>query len=147
MNKLIPDNEDFFSVISAIERLSKETNFVINQYTINLSESTPEKLSLAVTGDGNSETFLKLLENYNFVGGRLITLNTFDFNNKGVQYSLNFNFYHKGVPSQLSNLASIPAKDIQFMREVQSKVEFLLTSTGQAEESKPADYPTTTKLF
>lgn len=148
LNKLIPDTEDFFSVIYALEKISQETNFLISKYVINLSSATSDRFSLSVNGDGDIEAFYNFLDKYNFGSGRLITMNNFDFNNTGIQYSLNLTFYNKEIPKEFVELGSIPTKNIAFMREVKSKVEFLLKSP-QTSQDTPDDfqYPTTQNLF
>jgi len=60
--KLIPNEEDFFSVITALEKISLETNFLIVNYSINLKSSTKNKLSLTVEGKGDQDAFFKFLK-------------------------------------------------------------------------------------
>ncbi|MGB9883483.1 MAG: hypothetical protein ACPLRN_03160, partial [Microgenomates group bacterium] len=73
LNALIPNSEDYFSIIFALENLSQKTGFIITGYTVNISQSTPNKLRLVVNGVGDTDAFLKFLQNYQFGGGRLIT--------------------------------------------------------------------------
>ena len=73
LNTLIPNTEDYFSIIYALENLSQKSNFIITSYTVNVKASTSEKLRINVTGFGNSQSLKDFLKNYNFFGGRLIT--------------------------------------------------------------------------
>ena len=92
---LIPDEEDFFTMIYSLDRLSKATGFTINNYTVNLVKSTGNKLSITVTGEGGSDTFLELLKTYNFAGGRLITAEKIGIDPlQQAGISLDINFYN-----------------------------------------------------
>lgn len=149
LNKLIPNSEDYFSILYALEKLSRETGFIINSYNINLGASQPDFLSISINGDGDINSFLKLLDSYNFSSGRLITMNDFDFNNKGIQYRLSLNFYSREVPKGFVKLAEISQKDLDLMQDVRKKVEFILTSptSSGASSDQNFDYATTQDIF
>jgi uncharacterized protein YeeX (DUF496 family) len=38
VSTLVPDSEDYFSVIVALDEISKKTNFIITNYVINLKD-------------------------------------------------------------------------------------------------------------
>lgn len=100
LTKLIPEEEDYFFVISAIEQLSTQTGFSLSRYSINLSSSTAEKLSLNIDGGGDANSFLRFLNTYQYGGGRLITNENMEFspqNFRSVRLSLNF--YHRKTPA------------------------------------------------
>lgn len=98
LNMLIPNFEDYFSIIYALEKLSSETGFTIVDYTVNITNSNKNKLQLTVSGVGDSQSFLKFLDKYNFSGGRLITSDKiqFDINQNNV-IKLNLTFYNKNI--------------------------------------------------
>lgn len=151
LNKLIPSAEDYFSVIYALEKISQDTGFVISNYSIDLSQSKNERMTLAVKGNGDINAFLKFLDNYNFSSGRLITMNDFDFNHKGIQYQLSLNFYNKPVLKEAGTLALLNKKDLQFMRDLKNKVSFILTTSSSSAPEVPQNtdltYPTTEDIF
>ena len=96
LNTLIPDVEDYFSVIYALEQLSKKTNFVITSYSVNVKASTTDKLRINVTGVGDSESLIHFLKDYNFDGGRLITSDKVQLDpNFSGSIIINLTFYNK----------------------------------------------------
>lgn len=144
LKSLIPDSENHFTIIYALEELSKQTNFIITSYTINLTNSTAEKLSLTVTGVGDQEAFLNFLENYNFAGGRLITAEKIEFNQSQFGGStITLNFYNKKVSSsedQNVNYEEILKK----IAEIRSKVNIAF----QSDEDEISEvYPVETNPF
>ncbi len=73
LDKLIPNEENYFQVISALDRLENKTGAVIHSYSINLNETTEKKLSLSLTVGGDEDSVADLLERYLYSSGRLIT--------------------------------------------------------------------------
>lgn len=94
MNRLIPQSQDYFTIIQSLENLSQQTQFQITSYTINLSSSTETKLAIIVRGVGDSGSFVRFLDDYQLNGGRLITIEKVTINplNPG-EVQLNMNFY------------------------------------------------------
>lgn len=154
---LIPDEEDFFSMIYSLEKLSQTTGFIINNYTVNLTKSSANKLSITVTGEGGSDTFLELLRTYNFAGGRLITAEKIGINplqQSGI--SLDLNFYHKIATLETNEKLDYQGS-INELNEIRSKTKFSIVnevspqqpsdSTSPEKFSGSEDYPTKTSLF
>jgi hypothetical protein len=146
LSQLVPDKEDYFSILSALEQLSAQTGFVISQYSINLSQSAPGKLQLEVQGDGDANAFLKFLEVYQFGGGRLITNEQISYASDRIgQIKLKLNFYSKKVDTTAGLVALTPSQ-IDLMRRIQSKTTFVFTGAGGA--SLPiGDYQTKPNPF
>lgn len=123
--KLIPDEEDYFLVINALEKLSRETRFSLLRYSINLSSTNAEKLSLTIDGSGDIDAFLTLLQRYKFGGERLITNESLEFapdNLSSVKIILNF--YHKKAATNLDGIDNrINQKDIEFIRGLKNQLE------------------------
>lgn len=145
LKRLIPDVESYFSIIFALEELSKQTNFIITSYIINLQSSTQNKLSLTVQGTGNRDSFLTFLKEYNFTGGRLITAEKIEYSaDISGGSSLNLNFYTKKVSA--TNDQNIDyAKTIKKLQSVKEKVKFFLQR--QITEESQEDYPTKSNPF
>lgn len=96
LNSLIPNVEDYFSVIYALEKLSQKSGFIITGYTVNVGASTSEKLKISVTGSGNNQSFINFLNDYNFFGGRLITSDKIELDpNFSGSLTINLTFYSK----------------------------------------------------
>ena len=147
---LVPDTEDYFSMIYSLEQLSKSTGFIINNYTVNLSKSNGNKLSLTVAGEGNSQSFMELLRNYNFAGGRLITAEKIGIDpavSSGI--SLDLNFYSKTATIENDDKLNYQAS-IDQLKDLRSKVKFSIVdkpAPQQPTEPESTDYPTKTSLF
>ena len=124
LETLIPDEESYFSVITAIEKMASETGVNIKSYTIDLEATSASKLSLRVEITGPPEAIQKLLEESTFIGGRLITIEEIDLANTGEATNVFlFNFYH----DQYTVGTSVPQekltqKDIQTLEDIRSKL-------------------------
>jgi len=141
LNTLIPNVEDYFSIIFALEKLSQKSNFIVISYGIKVGNSTSEKLKLEVTGTGDSQSFINFLKDYNFGGGRLITSDKIQLDpNFFGSIKIDLAFYTKRV-SIGKNLELIP--DYKFFQELESlksKVNFSFDS-NLATSSADLDYP------
>lgn len=104
LNMLIPNFEDYFSIIYSLEKLSYKTGFMIVNYSIDMNASSQNKIKLSVTGIGDSNTFLNFLKDYNFSGGRLITSDNIEYNiQKNDNVKINLTFYNKNPKSFFSD--------------------------------------------
>ena len=123
LSQLIPDSEDSFLVISTLERLSSQTGFSLERYTVNIPSSTDEKLSLTIDGSGDSESFLKLLSTYQYGGGRLVTNEELEFSPTNLRsVRLTLNFYHKRTAGNLEGDKKITQKDFELIRTIEQKM-------------------------
>lgn len=125
LNHLIPNIEDFFSIIYSLESLSNETGFIIDGYSVDMSSSTSEKLRLSITGSGETETFMKFLDNYNFGGGRLITSDRIELKPElSGTLKIDLTFYNKNVP--VSGGTDLPTSNKIFedLQAIKKKVTF-----------------------
>lgn len=143
LTQLIPNEEDFFSIIFALEEISKKTNFLIIGYLVNLKLTTPEKLSLTIEGHGDQNTFFNFLKDYRFIGGRLITIDKIDYKTTGfISIKLNINFY-SGKETQAN--AFLPAKlseaDKKLIKDILNKIEY------QIKPEEDLSYPVKSNPF
>ena len=142
LSRLIPTKEDYFSIISALEKLSSETNFIITSYNIVVGSSGPEKLAIEIEGQGDPEAFLNFLREYKFSGGRLITIDKINFTQEaftGAKVSIN-------VYTGAANVAQpkIPSEvNTQLIEEILQKVQLELKS----EDVEMNEYPTKSNPF
>lgn len=125
LTKLIPTQEDFFSVIYALEQISRKTNFTVTGYSINLSASTSDKLALTISGIGSNDNFFDFLKDYRYIGGRLITIDKIDYKTSGfTQMKLNINFYSgKEIAPQSDMAIKLSVDDKKIVKEILSKVQ------------------------
>ncbi len=127
LNSLIPNSEDYFSVITVLEELSKKTNFIIDSYDINLTASGANKLQLSVSGKGDQESFIKFLKEYNYGGGRLITSSNIQLSAKYAgTMTLIITFYNKTIAKGEALPLDLNSKDQEEIAKLKNKVDFTL---------------------
>lgn len=127
LSQLIPDTEDFFSIIYALENLSNRTGFIITGYVVNVTSTKGDKFSLTIQGDGDANAFLDFLKKYNFSGGRFITNGKIEFSPDEVgKIKLALNFYNKKVSANMDSLKQITASEIDYMNNIKNKVSINL---------------------
>lgn len=141
--QLIPAEEDYFSVLAALEKLSTQSKFIITYYNIIISKSTANKLAIMIEGEGNPNTFLEFLKEYNFAGGRLVTIDRIDFSQKAFTGAkVNLSVYSGKVGlSQVS--ASSGSVDLSLIKQILDKVQIQIKSDTSIVE----DYATKSNPF
>lgn len=147
LEKLIPNIEDYFSVIYSLEKLSEKTNFIITSYNVVLSMSTPEKLRLTVSGVGDSLTFINFLKSYNYGGGRLITSDKilFDSDFTGTM-KIDLAFYSKNVDTNQELQSTPDEKMFRELETLKSKVNFSFDSNVES-QAAGFNYPRKSNPF
>jgi hypothetical protein len=139
VTSLIPESENYFSIIYTLDSLSEITGFNIVSYTINVKKSTNNKLSLIVSGVGNQNDFLNFLTQYNIAGGRLITAEKIGLGKENITgISLTLNFYNKK-----SSLYQSKKEDYQKVLSKLDKIKNKITFNIKSGEEKVAssEYP------
>jgi len=148
---LIPAREDFFSIINSLEQLSQKTGFQIVSYKINFNQPRKNFLSITIAGEGDKDKFISFLREYNFSGGRLITINRISFSEKEIsRYQANLTFYHSPVKvSSRLKLKPIAPKDYRFLEMLKNKLSFVLVADDGTEgrNNGRIDYPTNPNPF
>jgi hypothetical protein len=143
LNLLIPNEEDYFSIIFALERISQKTGFIITAYEINLQKSNLQKLSLSITGIGNRNTFLDFVKDYQFTGNRLITIDSIKFSEEMVnETKIDLNFYNSTGITQLPTYRQLTNADKELLRKILSRTELVIQ-----EEIPKQNYETKTNPF
>lgn len=141
---LIPDIEDFFSIIQALETISYQTGFTIMKYSVNIGIST-DRISMMIDGSGNIDSFMNFLKSYSFSGGRFITSEKIEFTNvRSSSSKIQLNFYNKQVAIDNQIIPELTENDIDFFKRIKNKININL------KESKlevDADYHTKTNPF
>lgn len=151
LNNLIPNSEDYFSIIYSLENISQQTGFIVSSYTVNVAATTPEKLSLSITGVGDSSTFLNFLQHYNYEGGRLITSNKIELNpDVSGLIKMDLSFYSKKVSLDYTQPISVNKKTIDEVTALKNKVNFSLkesSTSGSISDNIDYSYPTKSNPF
>lgn len=141
---LIPPEEDYFSIVLALEKLSQKSNFIITGYNLNVANKTAGRLSLVIEGSGDSNTFLEFLKNYNFGGGRLITIDKIDYNQgQFLGTKITLNLYSGKSSVKEEPFSEFTEDDKKLIQKILQKVEIQLKSDENSSES----YPTKSNPF
>lgn len=130
--QLVPETEDFFSIIYALEEISKVSNFLITDYTIDVSNTDSERLTLTAQGKGNSEDFLAFLQEYQFAGGRLATSDKIQYGG-ALEGStrIALNFYSKRYTIKESvQVPKLFREELATLETIKQKVKFQIGSVG-----------------
>ena len=148
LNYLVPNEEDYFSILYALEKLSGKTGLLITSYVINLSDKNPNRLRLTVTGLGDINTFLDFLKEYNFGGGRLITSDNLSLNfQQQSEFKIDLIFYNQKINTK--NLSNLTIDDPTFFKKINellAKTEFVLKESSE-EAFLDINYPRKTNPF
>jgi len=146
LSALIPEQEDFYSIINALDIISQESGFIITGYTIDAASLNRQKIDLKVEGVGDSLAFTQFLQSYQFEGGRLITNEKVEFATAGItSMKLNLNFYNKKFAAAAAGLSRpLNVGDRQRLEEIGRKIKINLTGTT---ETAAADYKTKDNPF
>lgn len=144
---LIPETEDFFSIIYALEEISNATQFMITEYAIDIGRAPKETIILTASGKGNSEAFLEFLKQYQFVGGRLVTTDQIQYGgiNSG-ETKITLNFYNKRFAySETVQVPQLSKEDIQKLEDIKQRIKFQFSAADY--QSVDTDYQTKLNPF
>lgn len=145
LSTLIPEKEDFFSVINALNEISSKTNFIITNYSINPDKTGLTKLSLVVEGRGDEESFFNFLQNYQYIGGRLITIDLINYQSKGyINVKFTVYFYSGKLNIVSSSSQKLTNKEKNLLKIIKEKTAKFFSSN---EERKDLSYPTKANPF
>ena len=123
LTQLVPNTEDFFSILYALETLSQQTGVEILNYTLQFNKKRRAEIPIVVTLLGDQDSFMKLLKDYNFKSGRLITMSSFNFNGiKTSQLKLTFTFYNDSLRRNNIGENFISKKDYEFLKKISKKI-------------------------
>lgn len=123
LNTLLPPKEDYFSIITSLSRIAKETGFKITGYTVGFDKKTPEKVSLNVEGEGTGKSLLAFLEAYQLSGGRLITMDNVEFSPSTAKTTLKLNFYAKDVTVSDISQVSLNKDMLTLIENAREKIQ------------------------
>ena len=122
--RLIPESEDYFSIIASLERLSIRTGLQISRYSIELPETGSDKYSMAIVGTIPPAQFQNFLQKYKYGSGRLVTIENMSINNQtenNVRLVLNF-YSRKVTTSTLVRVGTLTSEDLELMNDIISRM-------------------------
>lgn len=137
INALLPQQEDYFSIMSAIENISSRTGFRVLSYAVRFSQASRDKVTLEVEGYGTPDALIQFLQNYQYQGGRLITMDEIEFAPQSQKTSFTLNFYAKEAKISSSGPLKIDKKIIDLVKKISGELSLSTTAStleGQIEE-------------
>ena len=123
--RLIPEVEDYFSIIASLERLSLYTGLDVSRYSIDLPDSGSDKFTLSIVGTVPQSILPLFLKNYQYGTGRLVTIENMTITNSSennVQVVLNF-YSREVTTSNLLKVGSLSQDDITLMQGIKEQIE------------------------
>jgi len=129
---LIPETEDFFSIIYSLEEIGKSSGFHITNYVIDVGNTNKEKITLTAEGTGDLATFLSFLQQYQFVGGRLVTSDQIHYEGQNSRNTkLTLNFYNKRFAfNETVQVPQLSKEEIQKLDGIKKKIKFQFSSSA-----------------
>lgn len=137
---LIPETEDFFSIIYALEQISTASHFDIVNYEIDVGKTNKEKITLTAEGRGQPDEFLNFLQEYQFAGGRLVTSDQIQYGgiNSG-NTKITLNFYNKRFAfNETVQVPQLSKEEIEKLDAIKSKIKLQFSSSDY--QSIDTDY-------
>ncbi|MEI6532933.1 MAG: hypothetical protein WCO06_03770 [Candidatus Roizmanbacteria bacterium] len=145
--RLIPDREDYFSIIRALDKISQSSGFIISQYSINPQDTSTDHTCVQVEGNGDSDAFYKFLEDYRYGGDRLMTNGAIEFvSGKFKSSKLDLCFYIR-EKAKTTKSTNISQTDIELLDKISTKLSINLNEDNSSIEIKPKEYSTKENLF
>jgi len=150
MTRLMPEKEDMFNIVNALNQLSSSTQFQINSYAVNSIDPKSKSVSITVSGEGDRDSFLKFLQNYNLGSGRLITIDKVDYSETSAySVKLKLNFYTSQTSTKsVGSVVNFTEQDKKLIRKIESQVP---TSSAELDTDNDTDadlnYKIKDKLF
>lgn len=122
---LIPETEDYFSVIYALDEISRTSGFSITDYSIDVNASSKEKLTLSVEGKGDANAFLQFLNTYQFSGGRLATSDKIQYGGTGnTATRIALSFYSKRFAfNETVQVPQLSKEEVNKLSDIKAQVK------------------------
>jgi hypothetical protein len=133
---LIPEQEDYFSIIASLERLSARTGLRITRYAIDLPEGGSDKFTLNIVGTILPSQLDRFLNNYKYGTGRLVTIESMALNpQEENNVRVTMNFYSRAVTtSTLIRVGTLDRNDIQLMSQIREAMAVGEESANEVQE-------------
>jgi hypothetical protein len=126
LDRLIPNQESYFQIINAFEKLSLATNLPIENYTINVEDTTSEKISFSLRLTGSSQEVDSFLKNFNYSSGRLIVSDSWSLLNDGTVSTLDFDIsMFNAIYAQTGDIQDVPVISSETIEEIKKITELV----------------------
>lgn len=144
LNVLLPNKEDYFSILNTVETLSQKTGFKITSYKIGIAKKSTEIIQLSITGEGGTAPLMEFLNLYHTGGGRLISIDKIDYSTRLPKVTLSLLFYsHEFKGKDISSSIAIDKKTVDEVKRLP------VPQSNQSESSNVNDlnYPVRANPF
>lgn len=123
---LIPTNEDYYTIISTLRRLSELSGLSIEKYEISFDEKPTPITKITIQTSGDSEKLFNFFNSYLIKGGRLVTLDAIEYIPNFTEKSITINFHH--LPP-LQKTTSYTIQSIKKALELADKISQIVNYT------------------
>lgn len=124
--ELIPSEETYFSVIATLERLAANTGVSIASYSINLQDTSEDKMTLSLAIFADEAGRDRFIRDYRYASGRLLISDSFDLSLNESSFTFSITMMHRpqsdGTAGASGGVATIEAKDIQYLEDIKRQM-------------------------
>lgn len=136
LGMLIPENEDYFSIIYTIQQISQESGLVIEDYVVSLGRASNEKISISITYIDDQASFMKFLDLYQYSGGRLVTIPKINWrSDSSGKTKVLLNFYSKGYAPRNEQVFKISKVEQNKVKDILSKIKINVVNKDATPET------------
>lgn len=147
LGMLVPENEDFFSIIYTLQKLSQESGLIIDEYAVALGRSNAEKTSITIAYINDQTSFMKFLDLYQFSGGRLVSIPKIAWKSDSTgKAKIILNFYTKAFVPLNEQIFKISKVEQNRIKDILFKIK-LNTTTPDATPEADVQYETKDNPF
>ncbi len=102
-------------------------------------------MSITIHGLGKADTFLNFLKDYNFIGGRLVTVDSINFSKQAFSgVELQANFYNQKTNIQITTASQpLSAQEKKLINQIKDKISIDLNQ----EDTVTQDYSVKSNPF
>jgi len=147
LGMLVPESEDFFSIIYTLQQISQQSGLIIENYVVSIGRSTNQKTSISITYVNDQTSFMKFLDLYQYSGGRLVTIPKINWkSDSSGKTKVLLNFYSKGYVPTNGQVFKISKAEQNKVKDILSKIKINVLNP-EATPEVSVDYETKDNPF
>jgi len=148
LGMLVPESEDFFSIIYTLQQISQQSGLIIENYVVSIGRSTNQKTSISITYVNDQTSFMKFLDLYQYSGGRLVTIPKINWKlDSSGKTKVLLNFYSKGYVPTNGQVFKISKAEQNKVKDILSRIKINVASKEATSEPTVIDYETKDNPF